>query len=87
MPVPMIADPRVARMVFVCAAGVSPAMTRRQEAFWEAVTASFVREVGADRDLSEADLKRLRYQGLALAGASETIVHDWLIHPENHTVA
>ncbi len=84
---PMIADPRVARIVFVSAVGVSPAMARKQETFREAVNASFVRAAGAGKDLNEADLTRLRYQGLALVGASETIVHDWVINPENHTVA
>lgn len=84
---PMIEDPRVARLVFVSVVGVSPALDRKRNAFRDALVSHFCNAATAGKDLSEAAMTRLRFNGLALAGATATIAYDWVLRPEGQTVA
>lgn len=83
---PMIEDPRVARMVFVSAVGISPTLELKRAEFRDALIASFCKEAGTGTDLSDAELTWLRYRGMALAGATATIVYDWVVRSESETV-
>lgn len=83
---PMIEDPRVARMVFVSAVGISSMLERKREAFRDALIESFCKEAGEGMDLSAADRTWLRYRGVALAGATATIVYDWVMRADFESV-
>lgn len=84
--IPMIEDARVSSMIFgPTFLNTSPVLDRKRFEFHDALTASLCHEAAAGTQLNEAALTRLRYVGLAITGAIDAIVYDWIVIPRYQT--
>lgn len=84
---PFLADPPAARILFVEAMGVSPALERKRQDVRELLVA-FVERVGADAVArGEVADRDFRFLSLALIGAAIAIVQDWAAHADHLPVA
>jgi AcrR family transcriptional regulator len=76
---PMFADPRVARLAFVEIMGVSPRVEELRISFRERLIELVVREGSAAVKRGEIAKRDFRFAALALVGAANAIVYDWMI--------
>lgn len=76
---PMLSDPRVARLAFVEIVGVSPRVEQVRLTFRESLVELVQREGGAAVERGEIVGRDFRFATLALAGAANAIVYDWVI--------
>lgn len=84
---PMIEDPRIARIIFVSIIGISPTLESKRLAFREQLVTLICNEAAQTSELSADTALQLRFRALALAGATSTIIYDWVLQPGAQTVA
>lgn len=80
--VPMFADPRVARLAFVEIMGVSPRVEELRISFRERLIELVEREGGAAVKRGEIEPRNFRFAALALVGAANATVYDWMSAPK-----
>lgn len=79
---PMFSDPRVARLAFVEIMGVSPRVEELRIGFRERLIGLVEREGRAAVRRREIASRDFRFAALAVVGAANAIVYDWMIAPK-----
>lgn len=82
---PMFADPRVARLAFVEIMGVSPRVEELRISFRERLIELVEREGRAAVKRGEIERRDFRFAALALVGAANATVYDWMSKPSRPT--
>ncbi|KRA30912.1 MULTISPECIES: TetR/AcrR family transcriptional regulator [unclassified Nocardioides] len=78
---PVLADPRTARIAFVEIVGVSPRVEQQRLDFRATIVALVEDEGGRAVDRGEIAPRDFRFLALALSGAINVVVHDWMRRP------
>jgi AcrR family transcriptional regulator len=73
-------DPRRARVAFVEVIGVSPAVEEQRLAFREVIVSLIAAEGAAAVERGELPERDFRFLGMALIGAINATVYDWMQH-------
>lgn len=76
----VMADPRLARIAFVEVVGVSTAVEEQRLGFREAIVGLIDAEGSAAVDRGELEPRDFRFLGMALIGAVNATVYDWILH-------
>lgn len=82
---PMLEDKRVARISFVEVMGVSPRLEEMRMDYRESLVALVRAESAEPVARGEVRDRDFRFAALALAGATATVVYDWVLHGDRES--